>query len=513
MLFNNKALLALTVVFNLHASEYQNANLKTFLKEFHENTKVVMNQLPYKKSIAEFSPFLKKDIENKNFVEAKDQIRKKFCKIEEGSEVCLDGLEGKAQIEANDRASSMVENGTALISNLAEMDAKNLHQKKVSKQPWSDDYWPIYAGILGKRYADLERGYTSDWKEAKNYVELKPVSNYLENNLTDLLSPSEKYDLLVGDNEGTLTKKMWEEGEEYYLKNGSVETWMGICHGWAPASYMLDRPTQKIAVMSVDQKTVVNFYPSDIKALGSLLWANAQTPSKFIGSRCNDKNPAVDESSGRITDIKCFDTNPGTWHQTIVNQIGVSDHSFIMDATFDYQVWNQPIISYNYKYFNVKTAETFTTWAEAKVKVKDYEEDKFKKYRNTKSKYFVGVEMSVVYLRETTPNHTEINSEENDATNEVIYRYDLEVDANGNIIGGEWYANGHPDFMWTPAVSRATSYADSYLNGEWASQISEQVYTGIPSDWSSYALSASNYAMPLAKVVEGLILRSNEKRE
>ena len=56
-----------------------------------------------------------------------------------------------------------------------------------------------------------------------------------------LLSPSEKYDLLVGDKNFTLTKAMWNEGLGYYNRNGSVERWMGICHGWAIAAYMYPR--------------------------------------------------------------------------------------------------------------------------------------------------------------------------------------------------------------------------------------------------------------------------------
>ena len=31
----------------------------------------------------------------------------------------------------------------------------------------------------------------------------------------------------------------------------------------------------------------------------------------------------------------------------------------------------------------------------------------------------------------------------------VTYWYDLELDAQNNIIGGEWLSNYHPDFLWT----------------------------------------------------------------
>lgn len=506
-----KSFLLIFLSFNLYATEHQHRNLNTFLKEFHQNTKEVINQLPYKKFTQGNLPFLDGQIESKDFVQAKDQLRQSFCKEYHGSKICLDELEGRSKIEANDRAALLVENGNRLISNLGEMDQAELHKKAVPVQPWSDDYWPIYAGVLGKRYADSERIYTSNWQEAHNYVEEKPIDHYLQNNLTDFLSPSEKYDLLVGDKDGSLTKEMWHEGEVYFFRDSKVETWMGICHGWAPASFMLDRPTQKVSVLAADGITVINFYPSDIKGLSSLLWANAQVPSKFVGSRCNNKAPELDSENGRIIDTKCFDTNPGTWHESIVNQIGVSKRAFVMDATFDYEVWNQPVISYEYSYFNVKTAAVFSTWDEAAIKLKKYENDKFKKYRSEESRYVVGVQMTVVYLSETSPDHSEFDSAERDSTREVTYRYDLEVDNYGNILGGEWYTNAHPDFMWTPAISaRATTRADAYLSEVWKSEKISGVYKGIPKAWTPYAVQASGYSLPLASVVEGLIKRSNE---
>ncbi len=30
------------------------------------------------------------------------------------------------------------------------------------------------------------------------------------------------------------------------------------------------------------------------------------------------------------------------------------------------------------------------------------------------------------------------------------YHYDLELDSSGRIVGGEWYQNRHPDFVWMP---------------------------------------------------------------
>ena len=114
----------------------------------------------------------------------------------------------------------------------------------------------------------------------------------------------------------------------------------------------------------------ITFYPADIKALASLLWASASTVTRFIGGRCNDKNPATD-ANGRVISAKAFDTNPGTWHLSIVNQLGVARRSLVMDATYDYVVWNQPVAGYEYRYFNPQTMRLAKTLEDATVERRD----------------------------------------------------------------------------------------------------------------------------------------------
>ena len=89
----------------------------------------------------------------------------------------------------------------------------------------------------------------------------------------------------------------------------------------------------------------------------------------FIGGRCNvsenpenddDEKVKIDEETGRVLDPKCFDTNPGTWHTVITNKIGRYNESFIMDATFDAEVWNQPVYSYDVQYYHPRTEKLGT---------------------------------------------------------------------------------------------------------------------------------------------------------
>lgn len=111
------------------------------------------------------------------------------------------------------------------------------------------------------------------------------------------LSPSEKYDLIVGDLNFALTQSMWAQGKEYYDIDGKVEEWMGLCHGWAPASIVEPRPVRIVEVMSPDQKWKVVFNPSEIKGLVSYNWATNRYASTFLEVVAM-KNPKRDKTDG-----------------------------------------------------------------------------------------------------------------------------------------------------------------------------------------------------------------------
>lgn len=472
-----------------YSVDFQKSNLKEFLQDFDSDTAKVMNQLPARNGEA-LNIF--NDEEKKgSFVDKKDQVRQDFIK-----------LEGRAGFGSNDRAENLVDAPATLIRNLDEMDRQNLQRAELEVTPWSDDYWAISKGILGARYADPNKSSSHDWLKQKAFSEKNPVADYVDAGMIDILSPAEKYDLLVGDKNFTLTKYMWSQGEYYQNNFGKVETWMGICHGWAAAAYMLDRPEKPVEVLSADGEHKIKFFPADIKALGSLLWAQTNTPSRFVGGRCNEKEPKKDATTGRVVDQQCFDTNPGTWHMAVVNQIGVSKRSFVIDATFDYEVWNHPVQAYRLRYFNPETYAVSSQASDVTIALSDYKKDKLGKYRDSRTKKIVGVEMVVTYVVETHPEQREFDDSRLDAVNNVTYRYDLELDSNNNIIGGEWYTNAHPDFLWTPAPeARAKDIADGYIT-KWGSAES------VPSNYTRVAPYSSAKGQPLAKIVEELIERA-----
>ena len=454
-----------------------------------------MNSMPERWGDVTEPKFSKQEIKNRSFIEAKNRSRENF--------EAKRSLDLFSKIEKNDLPENLVDNPSALLLNINEMDQKKLLSAALPKHPWSGYYWPLIRGQIAYRYSDPNFP-TDSWKDADKYI--RDPDNFSSLNK---LSPAEKYDLLFSENERPLTRRALAEGGKYYRADGDVEPWMGICHGWAPASFMMDRPTHSVKVLAADGKSQIIFYPSDIKALASLLWAEGKNTSRLVGGRCKLNDPEQ-SAEGRIISQDCFDTNPGTWHTAIVNQIGINKRSFVMDATYDYEVWNQPILSYTYSYFNPQTKSETDLLSDAVVKAENFTRDKFKRYRSAEGYAFVGIAMNVTYMVETRPNSNESDRADSDATKTVRYLYDLELDASGKIIGGEWYLNTHPDFLWVPPVNeKATTSGDMILTQNGSSKLSWKTTEMAPIEWKDAARKSALDGTPLAVIVEALINFSN----
>ena len=458
------------------------------LAEFHARTAEYMNRRPVKWR-SDGSPLPSSgDATSVNPNAPQPGTRAPLKASDAGSEIQLESFLGE---------------GERKFETLEEMERLALTTARAKTQPWSGDYWPIYAGAIARRYADPKFPDSENWKVNFDYL-----LGSLHSTSLDTMSPAEKYDVLVGDSAMTLTRTMIEEGRPYFESTGSVEAWMGLCHGWAVASYREMRPSHSVDVIAADGHTRLRFYPSDLKGLATALWANGNFEQRFIGGRCNDKNPPLDEN-GRIISPVCFDENPGTWHLAIAHLLGLRQESFVMDATFDFQVWNQPVLTYRYSYFNPQTRKAVPDIGAARVARATYTDDKFKKYRSDQAASFVGVAMEVGYISETGALTATEDAPENDAIVYVRYLYDLELDSGGRVIGGEWYKNTHPDFLWRPAPgSKVRSYGDLWLDRlDPASQWDGK--SEIPAAWKRVIPSNSSRGTPLGRVVEALLLRAS----
>lgn len=429
-----------------------------------------------------------------------------------------EGLRTWADVGKDDRLADLVK--TWVAEPRYELDQIPVSGK--SNRPlWSDDFWAMERGLTSYRYSQGE--WFSSYPEAiaaytqpRDWLALLKFSRPQINQTVLSWSPSEKYDLSVGDQTFQMTLEQKSEGEWYQTHEGEVESWMGLCHGWAPAAIMVPRPEKPVQVVG-PEGTEVLWYPNDIKALITLAWANGDWESNFVGRRCELAKPKL-YPNGRIQSLDCFDNNPATFHLALGNLIGRAGASFVMDKAYDYQVWNQPVVAYSFEYFNpLKPTQKSKTWKKVAVPYDSQfkKKDRFQKPL-TRGKFLegprererllrtaqpdghirkiVGVRATVVYLVETTPPTFGPEAGDDVLARDTLL-YDLEIAQLGGqwvVTGGEWHQNNHPDFLFVPQrQTGASSYWDLY-----------------PFSIETAARASARSGYPLCRVVKTLVEQS-----
>ncbi len=329
------------------------------------------------------------------------------------------------------------------VANFAQLPLKG----KLEETPWSDTYYPTYKGGITYRW-------NSRSADSKRYS--YPI-RYTESNLISL-SPAEKYDIFLGDRSMTMTNDERDRTEVMKTVKGSSEyeagfkipTWEGLCHAWAPATMAFQEP--KAVEVTNSKGVTVPFGSSDIKALLTyMLHLNDQDEqSQSLGGRCYEDFAELtkDLRAGKITAAEyksrrssssCRDTNAGAFHIVIANQLGMMNEGFVADITTDAEVWNQPI----YKFSSRIVADDLAPSRKAaKGTVKEVE-----------------IETTLGYITEVDQSYNPNNS---GSLAELNYHYRVELNAKGDIIGGEWIVDNEnsnedrPDFLWkrpTPSFS------------------------------------------------------------
>lgn len=340
-----------------------------------------------------------------------------------------------------------------------------------------------------------------------------------------------------------MTAESWATWDA--MERGSIEdySWMGHCHGWAPAS--LSEPTPRHAVLASRGSRRVLFTEGDIRGLLTKVWAEQAPPAKFAARRCNTENPEVDskhrvldgrlclgedcdadqggsiyiknnkadygyiEFRSALTDattkfarlmrnldndaysvqvfdsaeamaanienpdaqpppqfgtlhllIGCRDVNPMTLHLALTSLIHNKKQGFVFDREQASQVWNQPVFAYKFDYLPIKL-KTPGKVAEpgSPVAISDLD-DPLKDFRAPGTAYLVSVLARIEYGVEHGPLLAYAPGGGDELTQTLVTVYTLELDANLNIIGGEWgrvaradgesfeIASEQPDFLW-----------------------------------------------------------------
>ena len=282
---------------------------------------------------------------------------------------------------------------------------------QIGPKAWSGHYWPSAAGGINVRWNTREpEGFK--YKSPKKEEVLRMSQAQLAQ-----LAPTEKYDLYTGHYDYPLKELAASAASRY------APDWAGICHGWAPATLNHNEPTPK-ALKNPDG-LMIPFGSSDIKALLSYYYAyHHETDSTHqVGLRC---------FFGRwMGGAKACedDLNAGAFHIVISNMLGLHQQGFMADVDRFKEVWNQPIVGY-----------------QSKILADNIPKDK--KAAETAVKE-VRVATDFFYVDEVDhPTWDVVHGTKDQHISKRSYVYRLEVDARGNIVGGEWESDDRPDFLW-----------------------------------------------------------------
>lgn len=339
-------------------------------------------------------------------------------------------------------------------TNVYDLNARAGKVASPQNQPWSGTFWPLRSGSTANPYMERKGfkinqliGVKANLRKFNRRMDdlmNKVAKGKLDEDTIRDMAPSEKYDLFVGDTDFSYTRAEWQSVSEQFNYIGQISMWEGSCHGWATSAIYEPRPNRLFSVMSLDGKYLIPFYPDDLKALSTRLWANSLIQDFTVaqGLRCTVKKPTRD-STGHVTEATCQGVNPGDFHVSVLEMVGARKKSFVVNRSNTRQVWNQPVAGYELTYFNPLTDKDGEL--NESIVLQNDSNDPFHKHRAEATKYLVGVEMKLRYITETSPSHAKLDSNADDKTKVLKVRYDLELDANNQIIGGEWRGKHDPD--------------------------------------------------------------------
>ncbi|MBY0517108.1 MAG: hypothetical protein K2P81_09380 [Bacteriovoracaceae bacterium] len=306
---------------------------------------------------------------------------------------------------------------------------------------WSDTFWPANLGGIAYRWNNEPNPEIFKYKMySKAEIEKMDVTEL------EKLSPTEKYDIFMGDYKYSLTKKVLGQNKPTDL------WWEGICHGWSIAAVNHPEPA-RVNVENKDGITVP-FGSSDVKGLLDYYYAEVHKTKTYarIGARCgaDGKVPGEAYPEDRVQTPpkpsqanapECSDVNAGAFHMALANMIGLQDRGFVADVDRFNDVWNQPVGEYSSQIMDERlpTPQEAAIGAARIVRIKmdmTYGEE-LNLLRPEDAKEEGGF-MSMDPVT-TTPEQTFTTR---------YYEYNLEIDAAGNVIGGSWISETRPDFMW-----------------------------------------------------------------
>lgn len=256
-------------------------------------------------------------------------------------------------------------------------------------------------------------------------------------------SPMAKYAKAFGLGDAPV---QWELKHHGSLGARRPEAWWGHCNGWAAAAILEPLPVRSV------QRGGVTLSATDVSGLLCSVYFGCRAiglDDRYAGS----DEPAVD-SFGRPTDRTYRDVNPAVLHLLAANRIGVDKKAFVADISPGSQVWNHPVWA-----FEVRELRELRDGAAAVEAITARAHTGAYPFNPAAARFFaVTAKFRVTLgLNGAEPPANSGNAARNTW---IEYRYVLETDRDGNVLGGEWALDSrknHPDFCWVP-LTPSSSY-------------------------------------------------------
>jgi hypothetical protein len=164
-----------------------------------------------------------------------------------------------------------------------------------------------------------------------------------------------------------------------------------------------------------------------------------------MGSRCDVAIPKLlraftlgllkeEKYLSMVKNENCNDLDAGAFHLALASLLGVKKIGFVMDMTRGAEVWNQPVYAFQTKI--LKEGPPMKKRGSKRTADDILGVDKV-----------LEVITNVVYIGEIGPNRDGSNYP-SQSLKDVNYRYEIHLNAEGNVIGGKWISDAHPDFFW-----------------------------------------------------------------
>ncbi|GLE07037.1 hypothetical protein PINS_up016906 [Pythium insidiosum] len=346
--------------------------------------------------------------------------------------------EGDSQVVIDDMARLEAHFKTKMVRNLKELEKHPTSE--FSPAPWPASYWPIFQDGINfpwnyenDKQSPAEKYARAFGHDPKAFMDkISSVNGILSMKDHRACSTDQDCDSLRDGS--ACGKRMGED------KGRCVPRWFGICHAWAPAAIEEREPSCPVT------KNNVTFQPVDIKALITQAYDGSHLATVFTGARFNGPDePAKKDQDGRYVDPARRDLGAGFFHIAVHNIMGIHKKSCVVDVSSGAEVWNQPVRSYKV----VKLEEMSPSEGMQRF----FQKSSYS--FNDQAKKVAYVQLEFRWVVEGVENGPLVSTGVVDRyTQGATYEYLLELDAQSNIIGGEWVNESrekHPDFLWFPA--------------------------------------------------------------